>query len=404
MREIVKVLMLSAMLCGLCAPTQANTTPDDPKSPGAAAEMPAPAVTYPVSPGFMPVITQPLAQPAPQIARVALLLPLRSEGLRKASEAIRAGFLAAYEYERSGIAVNVIDSGEATDEVLSNYLDALRNNEVVVGPLSRSAVSAVAESDAVSKPTIALNQPEQGDTVLPKKMLVMGLSIEDEARQAASWANANKPIGNAFVISADASWQQRAAKAFMQKWQKMGREVQLIELETSAGYLSANGLAHMKIKMQNEKPALLFLALDPQQAREARMVAGKEIALFGTSQLNPVALTDQSKTEPVPEFNGVRLLDLPWQVQADHAAVMIYPHLDVPADQKRSADIERLYALGIDAFRVAREIAMNNASFEVDGVTGRLSVRFSPAAVRFDRIEQQAIFRDGVIVPVLKTP
>jgi len=36
-------------------------------------------------------------------------------------------------------------------------------------------------------------------------------------------------------------------------------------------------------------------------------------------------------------------------LQADHAAVMIYPRQVIAADQKRSADMERLYALGIDA-------------------------------------------------------
>jgi outer membrane PBP1 activator LpoA protein len=51
-------------------------------------------------------------------------------------------------------------------------------------------VATVAASPLVSKPTIALNYPEgygQPDAApLPPQMLAMGLSIEEEARQAAN--------------------------------------------------------------------------------------------------------------------------------------------------------------------------------------------------------------------------
>jgi outer membrane PBP1 activator LpoA protein len=65
------------------------------------------------------------------------------------------------------------------------------------------------------------------------------------------------------------------------------------------------------------------------------------------------------------------------------------------ADQKRSADLERLYALGIDAYRVAREIALDRTRFEIDGVTGRLIVRMDSPDRRFERIVQPAVYRDG---------
>ncbi len=342
----------------------------------------------------------------PSNVRVALLLPLHSEALGQAANAIRAGFLAAYAFEKSGIAVDVIDTGDNAEEVLTSYTGALTDHDVIVGPLSRSAVSAISQSDAVRKPTIALNGLDQSnsDMPLPKQLLLMGLSVEDEARQIALWAGANKPEGKAWIIVAGSPWQRRAAKAFAQKWMHLSRESEIVELNTSTGYLSAASLAQLKTKMQSEKPALMFLALDVDQIRETRMIIGKEIALYATSQLNTVALADRTMYEPMPELNGIRLVDLPWQIQPDHTAVMIYPHLEVAADQKRNVDMERLYALGIDAFRVAREIAMHNSTFEIDGVTGKLAVRFSATATHLERIEQQAIYRDGVAIPVVKMP
>jgi outer membrane PBP1 activator LpoA protein len=122
--------------------------------------------------------------------------------------------------------------------------------------------------------------------------------------------------------------------------------------------------------------------------------------MYGTSQLNPYALPDWSTAAPMPQLDQVRLLDLPWQLQADHGAVMTYPRSTLAADQRRSVDLERLYALGIDAYRVAREIAARHAHFEIDGVTGKLLVDFGAGATRFERIEQAAIYQDGVVVPV----
>ena len=117
---------------------------------------------------------------------------------------------------------------------------------------------------------------------------------------------------------------------------------------------------------------------------------------YTVARPNPVPLPDRATFEHLPELNGVRLLDIPWQLQPDHAAVMIYPRAVVDADQKRSADMERLYALGIDAFRVALLVAQQQKQFEVDGVTGRLKASFDKDGAHFTRIEPFAMYRDGL--------
>ncbi|HCN89783.1 MAG TPA: hypothetical protein DIT28_11500, partial [Oxalobacteraceae bacterium] len=167
------------------------------------------------------------------------------------------------------------------------------------------------------------------------------------------------------------------------------------------GYLDPNGLEQLRKRVQNDKPALVFVALDAAQARQLRSAIGNDVALYGTSQLNPLTRPDWAGAEPMPELNGAQLLDIPWQLQPDHPAVMIYPHPVGAADQKHSADLERLYALGIDAYRVAREIAEGHSDFEIDGVTGRLTVSFGAGAARFERFEQPAIYQDGTVVPLM---
>jgi outer membrane PBP1 activator LpoA protein len=342
------------------------------------------------------------AEPAEPAVRLALLVPLRSDALGVAADAVRAGFLAAHEREPEGMSVTVVETGDAAQDVLSAYIDAASQHDIVIGPMTRSSVTAVAQSGDVRKPTIALTQPDlaAADLKLPQQLLVIGLSIEDEARQVAKWAGANKNAGKAVIISSNIVWQRRAANAFAEQWQKQGKELESIELPAFSGYLAARDLAQLKTQFELDKPGLIFAALDERQARQLRASIGNEIPLYGTSQLNPVALADWGTSQRATDMNGIRLLDIPWQLQTDHPAVMVYPRLVVSADQRRSADIERLYALGIDAYRVAREIALKRTSFELDGVTGKLRVRFDSSTPSFERTEQQAVYRDGSVMAV----
>lgn len=417
--RLVKIVMLAAALGGLCAPMHANTTspqPIDglagmPHSTGGATIYGRVAQTdlsiardivFPPDTASASS-AQNSASSGPSV-RVALLLPLLSDTFRPAADAVRAGFLAAHEREKDGISVGIIETGDASQDILSGYTDAVARHDIVVGPLSRSGAAAVAQSGAVSKPTIVLAQLDpSADTSVktPKQLLEVGLSIEAEARQVARWAGANKKLGKALVVSTDSAWQRRAAGAFAAQWEKQGKELNIVELTAFSGYLGAKELADLKKTLEADKPALVFAALDATQAQQLRAAVGNDIPMYGTSQLNPFTLTDRAIAERIAGLDGTRLLDIPWQLMPDHPAVMIYPRPAVVADQKRSADLERLYALGIDAYRIAREIALKRNSFELDGVTGKLTVRFGTDAPFFERTEQPAIYRDGSVMAVV---
>jgi outer membrane PBP1 activator LpoA protein len=379
--------------------------------------------------GFMPASEQ-LSQSSHAPVRMGLILPLRSDTLGAAAEALRAGFMAGWERDKDNIAVNVIETGDGAQDILASYAQALQDADIIVGPLARSAVTAVAASPLVSKPTIALNHPEGYGTSsaipLPQQMLAMGLSIEEEARQVAQWAAAEQPGATALILTTNSAWQRRIAAAFASRWQQLGNPVRMVELNAPNSYLSDPDLVQLRARLQQDPPGLLFSAMGADQTRQLRgalasgllresdepvistadglpvspapapaVPAFGALPLYGTSALN----ASGGMNSPTNELDGVRLLDLPWQVQRDHPAVMVYPH---PV-QAGTADMERLYALGIDAFRVAREISRKpNAAgrFQVDGVTGRLTVDFGQGPARFERIEQPAVFKNGAPQPV----
>ena len=190
---------------GLCAPAAPSASPPPAET---AYTPPAPvsrAVTNPVDlPPPLDGSTRAATNGSGQGTRIALLLPLESGALAQPAEAVRAGFLAGYERERSGVTVNVIPTGDSAQATLDAYARAAESNDIVVGPLARPAVAALASSGAVSKPTIALNHP-QTNGPLPRQMLVVGLALEDEARQVADWAAAEQPGGRALVLTGSAA-------------------------------------------------------------------------------------------------------------------------------------------------------------------------------------------------------
>jgi outer membrane PBP1 activator LpoA protein len=375
----------------LCAPVESNTSV--PVARAQAAGAPAAAgseASVQTMAVDSPSAAAAAGKPPANAVRIGLMLPLRSAALGPPSEALRAGFMAAYERDGSGFMVNLIETGDSAQDALDAYAAAVAQNDIVVGPLARSAVSAVAASTGARKPTVALNHPEQGIPV-PQQMLVMGLSIEDEARQVAALASSEQPGANALIVSGTSAWQRRLAGAFAAEWARRGRLSQLVEIPAYNGYLSEAAIGQLKLRVETELPNMMFAALDADQARQVRAIIGPDLPFYGAASVNPGIGPGTAATE----LDGVRLLDLPWVVQPDHPAVMVYPRW---SGERRTLDMDRLYALGIDAFRVAREIALKpGASFTMDGVTGRLSVRQGQGAARFERVVPAAVYQGGTL-------
>ena len=374
---------------GLCAPVDTNTRLFPAAPPAMLAPIPPPPAAIVTT---MPIDApdQPRAAPPPSgMTRIALLLPLQSTTLAAPAEAVRAGFMAAYERDRDGFTIDLVPSGDTVETTLAAYHDAAARNDMVVGPLLRAAVAAVAAGE-VTKPTLALNHP--GDnTPLPARMLTIGLSIDDEARQVAAWAQADFPRGRPLILLGSATWQRRLASAFHDRWNAFGNTAFQVELTSVDGRIDAAALQDLKNRSEIDAPDFIFAALDSEQLRQVQAALGTSLPAYGTSSVNPGLGTGIS----VAELDGVRMLDLPWQVQPDHPAAMAYPRRATSATASAAPDMDRLYALGIDAYRTAREMALHPGQpVTLDGVTGQLRIQAQPP--RFQRREAPVIYRGGL--------
>lgn len=366
MRVLCAVAMAAA-LCPLAQPAQAQ------------------AVPAPVSP-----------QEVERAVTIALILPSAKTPFARAADAVRAGFLAAYKVSGDAVVIQHIEIDERADS-LAGALAAARDRKVsaVVGPLTRLQVSHLVESGraggAPLMPLITLNYPEW-DGGAPPNMLAFGLAIEHEARQLVRSvledlrrAGTGTPLTPRFVVvSGQGALARRAAGAFRDALRDGGERSVVV---TPA--LDRMGLDGMAAQVARGEFVGAFLALDAREAIVVRSRLPKELPLFATSLVHAGGAEAELTAG---ELEGVRFADMPWLLQPDHSAVMIYPR----PEESWSAELQRLYALGIDAYRLAIAWMGGRTSFELDGVTGALRVdRANSPGV--ERIPSFGVFRNGKV-------
>ncbi|KZE83648.1 penicillin-binding protein activator [Chromobacterium subtsugae] len=282
--------------------------------------------------------------------RIGVILPMESSALGEAAAVVRSGVEAAAQVEQNAELVSV---DATTDNVVQRYRAAVADGvNVVIGPLSREAIAQLAP--AVTVPTIALNSIDRQAAANPK-LFSLSLVVEGEARQLARLMRDDGRVNPLLVEGGDAL-SQRLAKAFADEWRALtGKDAQRRPFDGGnlPALLEASGQADA-----------LALALDAAQAAKLKAALTPDMPVYGTSQLNIGGNQ--------PELAGVRFIDMPWFLMPDHPAVKRYPR---PA-AALTPQTERLYALGIDAYRLAVQMAAARpgAVIRLDGVTGDLKL------------------------------
>lgn len=293
-------------------------------------------------------------------AHLALLLPANSAAFGRSAEAVKNGFLAAAKAQgRNPLPIRLYPLTDDPQSAVAAYREALAAGaRVAVGPLTRNAVSALAASNAVTIPTLALNVPE-GSSVLPPNLYAVSLHAEAEARQVARLA-AREGRAYAVTMVADTPLSRRIHQAFLEEFLRSGGR-HVAEHMFTADLIQ---LSRIRQGVGKSGADMAFLALDFPRARAVRAYLGA-LPLYATSYIHP------GSSGALANFDlaNVRFMDMPWVLQPDHPAVMIYPRPEFQANQA----LERLYALGIDAFRIAQGL-LEGKREPLDGVTGRLTL------------------------------
>jgi uncharacterized protein len=296
---------------------------------------------------------------------VALLLPTQSPGFAPYADSVRQGVLAAAKVQGKGalpvIVYGIVDEG--TDAVAHYELALAQGARVVIGPLTRPGVNAIVAHGSITVPTLALNPPD-ASLPMPPLLYVLGLQAEPEARQVASFA-LSEGRSAALIVTADSPLAKRIQDAFTETFEAQGGRIAAVMTLPS----DSKALGKLRKSYSASGADMIFVACDAQHARFLRPFAEPGTPFYGTSQL--YATRGDAMTNS--DLEGARFLDMPWMVQPDHPAVMIYPR---PANASASNEQERFYALGIDAYRVSQTLldAPPPAASSLDGVTGRIDL------------------------------
>ncbi|MFA6970150.1 MAG: penicillin-binding protein activator [Gallionella sp.] len=291
--------------------------------------------------------------PAAKMAHIAVLLPLNSPALGAAASAVQQGIMAAASVHSPELPVRVYSDYDEAGSVAAIYKLAVNNGAVaVVGPLTRNGIRQLADEKTLPVPTLALNIIE-GQTA--PQLYFFGMAVEAEARQVALLAR-KQGLKQAIVITDSAPLTRRLQFSFEEQWTAQGGSI-LREIEYSGDTMVFADIAAAPDTMA-------FFATDVEKSRTIRPYLPNNLAAYATSQL----FTGNKDTLLNFDFDGIRFVDMPWLMQADQAAVMAYPHANPPL----AIDQERLYALGIDAYRLIRALLANRMAQPLDGVTGRI--------------------------------
>lgn len=282
--------------------------------------------------------------PEPDLSqpKIAILLPVQASPLAEAAKVILDGIQAAAERDGSAQWIRY-----DTDEhnVVAQYQRALQDGaKVVIGPLARPHIQQLLKQ-FIPIPTLALNTIE--GKALPRTLYSLNLAVEGEA-QALVFHLIKQGKQKPLVVRDGSPLGQRSAQAFSQAWQKQrAQRVTLSALpltQTPSDYDS------------------VVLAVDKQTALELPTL-GEGSSRYATSQLH-----DNQRPS---HFAGIQVVDMPWLTQPDLPVVQRYPR----PKEYLTYGTERLYALGIDAWRVALRLAQGQPLHPAfAGVTGELQL------------------------------
>lgn len=341
---------------GTSASAPANTTTNPATSPANATTAPAPALT----------------------PHLALLLPTQSKVFARHAGAVRDGFLAAAKVAgKAAMPVREYPlNGEVADALRAYRAAIAAGAQLVVGPLTRDAVTAIAFGEPVPVPTLALNLPDQTGRS-PDRFYMLSLQVETEGRQTAqlAWRENRR---RALVVSSGSAIQRRLYAAFTAEFTRLGGTV-LTEIATPDPQ-------RLKSALRGE-PDMAFIALDFDDARSARPYLGSLPTYAGAN-----ANGGERGALAGYDLADVGFVDMPWLIEPDHVAVMLYPR-----PSATTPELERLYALGIDAWRVAQLLSANPRELRLDGVTGDLQLL--PGGL-IDRTLRAARYAEGRVQPI----
>lgn len=301
-------------------------------------------------------------------ARVAVLLPL-SGSLAPAAMGVRDGYLAAYYAEaRARPTVKFYDSLGTGVGAQAAYAKAIADGaQMIVGPLSRDEVNAVAGDIDGTVPTITLNrggrQPAPDSTSFAL--------LPDDEGVAAAHRLTDRGLGSVLVFANRSDSAQRAVTAFREALRKRGGDI-VAEIPVS-GEMSDIAAQLAALLAGPTPPKAVFFSLDAGQART--IAAQLKISpLAGLPRIATSQILSGSNARSDIELDGIEYPELPWLL--NQVGNLPEPNALAKSLPGARGPAQRLFAFGADAWKLTAffERLYDEPGFSVRGATGELRI------------------------------
>lgn len=328
--------------------------------------------------------------------QLALLLPL-SGSFATPAKAIRDGFLAAYysrNNRRYSPEIRIYDTSDEVMIGLEVYQQAIDNGaDMIIGPLLKPLLEAVAALDEHPVKTLALNYLNQ-ETLVADNFFQYGLLPEDEARQVAerAWLDGHN---KALVLVPEGEWGERMLDTFQKHWQQLdGNTVEVQRYNPALHDFAAPVIKLLNIDESRQRKDelqqltglrlefeprrrqdvdFIYLAAFPNQARQIRpqlkFYYAANLPIYSTSHV----FSGETNTTQDRDMDGIIFSDMPW-VFTNGKGHQPDWELFTGTWQSNATPYKRLYAMGIDAYRLIGYLngMHNNHQGHINAETGNL--------------------------------
>lgn len=323
--------------------------------------------------------------------QVAILLPL-SGAHSEMGRAIERGIMAGYYSSSHKPVLKVYDSAATEVTVLMDQ--ALNDGaDFIIGPLLKNNVQAIANLPArrVSKPMLALNRVGDANN---DNLWQFGLDPETEGKLVANYA-AQNGYERAIIIRQAGNLGERLSQSFKDEWQHHGRVVEEVTLGSASSFAAdvrnvlnieasqqragdVKKILGTKVDFEGRRRTdidLIYLALENDKARQIKPLLDFYYAKDVTTMAPPSIFSGVLSVKQDRDLNGVIFCDMPWLIDSTH------PDQELRRELKKAypdgfAKHARLYALGLDAFRISEQYArmMAFGHLGISGATGTLTL------------------------------
>ena len=359
--------------------------------------------------------------------KIAVLMPNADNPLNVFTQAIVKGIRAENKQLSTPHEIILLPRkiGQST---LSHLQDAsLMGASVAIGPITRDDVNEISELPFLPLPVVSLNLPED-DVKSPELLMNFSLSLEEEAKQVASMAiqslaKENKDSLNIVLFEGASPINQRVANTFEQALAEESISITRIPItkelltlpklyevknfssltlgtkslpDTAEGYENAKqyneNLTQSFSKLGSSSYSAVFLVTDARTAALIKPRLPRDTRVWGTSMINP--------GNPEQSVIASLAFDLQNTGFVDAPLILRYNNQDFKASfgetPPNSLIARRLFAFGVDAYRLARLWMRWQPEITMAGTTGSLSFKKSVRA-NVSRIAQPAVFYHGQI-------